>query len=74
MLIEQYNYYKMNTIKCDRGLTEYYNNGFNYDNGGIIAQCPTKYLKKSSKFKVAILVNELNGEKYLIQFEDDIIV
>lgn len=74
LIDENNNYYKMNTVKQDRNLTEFYNNGFNYDYGGLIAQCSILQFKEGSKFKIAILVNEQNGESYLIRFENEVVI
>ena len=62
--------YEMNTLVENRPeVTRAIGDGFNYDNSGIIAQCPIKQFKKGQQFKIGYIVNEDNGDRYYIPFD-----
>lgn len=59
-------YMKIPTKIISRGdLTEYFNDGFNYDYSGFFAKVLDKKLNKNSDFDIYILYQN-NNEKYLI--------
>lgn len=63
---EQNKLYGMNTVIVDRkSATEYYNDGFNYDNSGLNGEFATRYLEENSVYKIGIVINEKDGNTYL---------
>lgn len=62
-------FYAINTVAEDRGLTEFFNTGYDYDLGGIRAQCPISKLKADEEYRVFFFLEEQNGEKYLVDME-----
>ena len=60
--------YALNTAVLNRGLTEFFNTGYNYDYGGIIAACLLDSLPKE-KFHVAYLIIEQNEAPHLIELD-----
>lgn len=66
LIDEQNKLYGMNTLIVDRkSATEYYNDGFNYDNSGLNGQFASKYLDENSFYKIGIVINEIDGNTYL---------
>lgn len=62
--------YEINTLVEQRTeVTSAIGDGFDYDNSGIIAQCPINQFKKSDKFQIGYIVNEDNGDRYYIQID-----
>lgn len=60
--------HNLNTIMVKRtSVSDYYKDGFNYDNSGISAACLITDLKPKEIYNVGIIVKEKNGAKYLIK-------
>lgn len=64
-------FYEINTIAVERGLTDFFDTGFTYDNGGIAAQCPVRSLKKQT-YSLYLLIREESGNSYLIDMQKEV--
>jgi hypothetical protein len=60
--------YGLNTVMVKRiSVTEFFKDGFNYDNSGISAACLLNKLKPNEIYTIGIIVREKDGTKYLIK-------
>lgn len=64
-------FYELNTIAVERGLTAFFNTGYDYTNGGIEAKCLTADLQ-GKEYKLYYLVKEQDGRAYLINLDKSI--
>lgn len=55
--------FKIKTVAYDRDLTSFYDNGFNYDLGGIWAECFTDKIE-DGEYKIAFICQESDGTSY----------
>jgi len=63
---------ELKTLAYDRGLTTFFNTGYNYDLGGLMAQCETKKLEIGNEYRIMFLVTEQDGNKYLFNLNNTI--
>lgn len=64
--------YEMPTTAIERGLTEYFNNGYSYEQGGLWAQCPLKEFTPGEILHAVILVTEQDGRRVYLDTQVDI--
>jgi hypothetical protein len=59
--------YHLNTVMVVRNnVTEYFNDGHNYDNSGISAACMLSDLQPNETYKVGVIIREKDGSKSLL--------
>ncbi|AQR97834.1 hypothetical protein [Clostridium saccharoperbutylacetonicum] len=69
------NVYEVNTLMERRTeITSVFNDGFNYDNAGMIARCPIKQFKDGDTFKIGYIVTEQNGDSYYIPVDKSVTI
>lgn len=66
--------FAVNTVAYDRDLTSYFNTGFNYDLGGIWAQCPTSQFDEGSTYRVYFLLTEADGSQFLYDLDTTVTI
>lgn len=61
------NVYGLNTVKVNtESVTQYYNDGFNYNNAGLKAKFNLENINKNAEYLLGILVKDTNSEESLI--------
>lgn len=73
LLVSEGECFELNTVACDRGLTAYFNTGFNYDLGGIQASCAIDSLPEGRRtYRVMFLVTEAEGDCFCLDLNTEV--
>ncbi len=74
LIAEDSSTYAINTIACNRGLTEYFNTGYNFDLGGIQGKCYVNKFNKGDKFQIAFLATDSENNHYFFPLNIEVII
>ena len=58
---EEHKVFALPTIAVERGLTDFFNTGFQYDYGGLCAQCPLKNIPHPGTYQIVFAAWDSDG-------------